>query len=66
MNSTQTRSLVHTPRVLTLALAALVLSALPGCALVQDIFKAGMWVGVLAIVGLVVVIGGLMSFLRKK
>lgn len=59
-------ALVRTPRVLSLAMVALVLSALPGCAVVGDIFKAGMWVGILAIVGLVVVVGGLFSLFRKK
>lgn len=57
---------VRSPRLLSLALAALTLSALPGCAVIEGIFKAGVWVGVLAIVGLVVVVGGLMSLLRKK
>ena len=56
----------RSPRLLSLALAALVLSTLPGCAVIEGIFKAGVWVGVLAIVGLVVVVGGLFSLLRKK
>lgn len=56
----------RSPRPLSLVLAALVLSALPGCAVIEGIFKAGVWVGVLAIVGLVVVVGGLFSLLRKK
>lgn len=57
---------LRSPRLLSLALAALALSALPGCAVIEGIFKAGVWVGVLAIVGLVVVVGGLMTLLRKK
>ncbi len=60
------QSLARSPRIFSLAVAALAMMALPGCAVVADIFKAGMWVGVLAIIGLVVVIGGLFSFLRKK
>lgn len=56
----------RSPRLVSLALAALALSALPGCSLVQGIFKAGVWVGVLAVVGLVVVVGGLLTLLRKK
>ena len=58
--------LVPTPRFAGLALALFALAALPGCTLVKGIFKAGMWVGVLAVVGLVVVVGGLMSLLRRK
>jgi len=58
--------LVPTPRSAAFALALFALTALPGCTLVKGIFKAGMWVGVLAVVGLVVVVGGLMSLLRRK
>jgi hypothetical protein len=58
--------LARSPRIVSLALAALAMLALPGCAAIADIFKAGVWVGVLAIIGLVVVVGGLMALLRKK
>ncbi len=44
------------------AIAAFLLS---GCAVVGDIFKAGVWVGVLAVVGLVVVVGGAAALLRR-
>lgn len=63
MNS---QNLVRSPRVLSLALAAFALSALPGCALIGDIFKAGVWVGLLAIIGLMVVVGGLFALIRRK
>lgn len=58
--------LARSPRIVSFALAALALMALPGCAAIAGIFKAGVWVGVLAIIGLVVVVGGLFSLLRKK
>lgn len=44
------------------AIAAFLLS---GCAVIGDIFKAGVWVGVLAVVGLVVVIGGAAALLSR-
>jgi hypothetical protein len=37
--------------------------ALSGCELVGDIFKAGVWVGVLAVIGVVALI---LFLLRKK
>ncbi|MEO8801059.1 MAG: hypothetical protein ABI551_24420 [Polyangiaceae bacterium] len=44
------------------AIAAFLLS---GCAVVGGIFKAGVWVGVLAVVGLFVVIGGAAALLGR-
>lgn len=38
---------------------------LSGCAVVKDIFKAGVWVGVVAVVGLFIVIGGIAAALRR-
>jgi hypothetical protein len=52
-------ALLHVRFVLLLVLVALVSS---GCELVGDIFKAGMWVGVLA----VVVVVGLVFFLVSR
>ena len=45
-----------------LALLALVLMALPGCAVVGGIFKAGAWVGALA----VIVVVGLVALVAAK
>jgi hypothetical protein len=49
---------------LAAALAALAV-ALSGCRVIGDIFKAGVWVGVLAIAILVAMIGGLAAMLRR-
>ena len=47
---------------LQLALLILVALALPGCAVVGGIFKAGVWVGALA----VIVVVGLVVFFAAK
>lgn len=60
------RHLVHSPRLAGLALAVVALTALPGCALVEGIFKAGVWVGVLAILGLVVAVSAVLAVVRRK
>ncbi len=55
--------LVRNVQVLPLVV---LLATLPGCAVVGDIFKAGVWVGILAI-GVVVLLGaGLASMLRGR
>jgi hypothetical protein len=54
-------ALLHVRFVLLLVLVALVSS---GCELVGDIFKAGMWVGVLAVVAIVGLVFFLVSRLR--
>ena len=46
-------------------LGTLALLALQGCAVVGGIFKAGVWVGVLAVVIIVVIIGVIVSKSRK-
>lgn len=48
------------------ALCALLLIAplvLTGCTIVEDIFKAGVWVGVLLVVGVIVLLVWLVSWL---
>lgn len=45
-----------------LALGALMLG---GCAAVEGIFKAGLWVGIVAVVALVAVVGGVAALLRR-
>lgn len=45
-----------------LALLALILMALPGCAVVGGIFKAGAWVGALA----VIVVIGIVALVAAK
>jgi hypothetical protein len=48
--------------ILAVVLAAL---SLAGCEVIGDIFKAGMWVGVLGVVAVVVLIGFVISRFRK-
>ena len=50
-----------------LALVALVVVplGLSGCAVIGDIFKAGVWVGVVVVVGLVVLVGGAMTMMKR-
>ena len=38
---------------------------LGGCAAVESIFKAGLWVGIVAVVALVAVVGGVAALLRR-
>lgn len=38
---------------------------LGGCAAVEGIFKAGLWVGIVAVVALVAVVGGVAALLRR-
>jgi hypothetical protein len=47
--------------LLTAALALL----LGGCELIGGVFKAGMWVGVLGVVAVIVIIGFIISRFRK-
>jgi hypothetical protein len=44
-----------------------VLAAIPlaGCELVGDIFKAGMWVGVIAVVLVIAIVGAVATRLRS-
>jgi hypothetical protein len=51
-----------------LALGAMVLTslfALSGCTIIEGIFKAGIWVGVVAIVAVIVIAGGIAAMLRS-
>jgi hypothetical protein len=50
------------PSILSTALLAWLLS---GCRLVGDIFKAGVWVGVVVVVALVAIIGGAAALVRR-
>jgi len=36
-----------------------------GCTLAKDVFKAGMWVGVLALVAVLLVVGTAMSLMKR-
>jgi hypothetical protein len=49
--------------------AALILvagSALTGCRAIGDIFKAGVWSGVIVVVILVAIVGGVFALLRGR
>jgi hypothetical protein len=48
--------------ILAVVIAAL---SLAGCEVISGIFKAGMWVGVLGVVAVVVLIGFVISRFRK-
>jgi hypothetical protein len=51
------------------ALQALLLSSLfllSGCRVIGDIFKAGVWVGVLIVVGVVAIVGGAFAMLGRR
>jgi hypothetical protein len=52
-------------RTTNVLLAAALVLLLGGCDLIGGIFKAGMWVGVLGVVAVVVIIGLIMSRFRK-
>jgi len=58
------RALHHAFALCALLLIALLV--LTGCAIVEDIFKAGVWVGVLLVVGVVVLIIWLVSWLVSR
>jgi hypothetical protein len=52
-------------RTINIVLATAFALLLGGCELIGGVFKAGMWVGVLAVVAIVVVIGYIASRFRK-
>ena len=52
-------------RVASVTVVMFVTIALAGCELVGDIFKAGVWVGVLAIVGLIAIVGFIAAKIRS-
>ncbi len=59
MNNT---SMIRVPTALaTGALASIV----TGCALAKDVFKAGVWVGVLAIVAVLLIVAAATSLMKK-
>jgi di/tricarboxylate transporter len=63
MKTSKTAPVASVAPVLTLAA---LLASTPGCAVIGDIFKAGVWVGVVAIVVLVGLGFGLVSLLRGR
>jgi di/tricarboxylate transporter len=63
MKTSKTAPVASVAPVLTLAA---LLASMPGCAVIGDIFKAGVWVGVVAIVVLVGLGFGLVSLLRGR
>jgi hypothetical protein len=52
-------------RLINILAAVIAALSLAGCELIGDIFKAGMWVGVLAVVAVIVLIGFVVSRFRK-
>jgi hypothetical protein len=53
-------------RSLYLGLSAALLLVLPGCQVIGDIFKAGVWVGILAVAMVAVAIGGVMAMIGRR
>lgn len=49
--------------LISLGAAALMLS---GCEVVEGVFKAGVWIGVLAVVLFVAIVGAGVAFARRK
>jgi|GEM_PF-3076715 len=50
----------------TVALFGAITLALGGCRVVGDIFKAGVWVGVVAVVVVLALIGGVGALARRR
>jgi len=48
-----------------LALLATSMFVLNGCAVIEGIFKAGVWVGVIAVAAVLALIGGLAMMVRR-
>jgi hypothetical protein len=52
-------------RALPILASAAMLLSLPGCRIVGDIFKAGMGVGIVAVVFVLAIAGGLVALLSR-
>ncbi len=52
-------------RALTILLLLFLTTTLTGCELIGDIFRAGVWVGVIAVVAVLALIGFLFSRTRR-
>jgi hypothetical protein len=52
-------------RALTLILLLILTTTLTGCELIGDIFQAGIWVGVIAVLAVLALIGFLFSRTRR-
>lgn len=63
--STSSREVPSPARIMAVGIFSAVILFLSGCAAVEGIFKAGVWVGVLGVVAFFVVIGGLAALLSK-
>jgi len=60
-------SLSRIPARVALTLpAAVVLLSLSGCQVIGDIFKAGVGVGIFAVVALVAIVGGIVAMVSRK
>lgn len=55
----------HLARLVPSLLFIVGMLSLTGCELVGSIFKAGLWVGIAAVLGLVVLIGGVVAIIRR-
>jgi hypothetical protein len=66
MNLTKTSHASHAARASVFTAIIAFLAMLPGCAVIGGIFKAGVWVGVIAVVGVLVIGGGIAALLGGK
>lgn len=52
-------------KISLLVIPFLMLATLAGCSVIGDIFKVGVWVGILFVVVIIAIIFGVMSMFRK-
>jgi hypothetical protein len=62
MNEMNNRSMI---RVSTALVTGTLAAVVTGCTVAKDVFKAGMWVGVLALVAVLLIMGTAMSLMKR-
>ncbi len=50
----------------TVALCLALALTISGCAAIEGIFKAGLWVGIIGVVLLLALVGGVVSIIRRR
>lgn len=55
----------HAGRISTWVALVAAATLLPGCEAIKTIFEAGVWVGVVAVVLVLGLVGGIFAFMRK-
>jgi hypothetical protein len=54
---------MNTPKTVT-APALVAIAMLTGCTLAKDVFGAGVWVGVVAVIAVLLIVGAAMSLMK--